>query len=250
MLNDEELERYSRQLVLNIIGKQGQLKLKNSRVCVIGLGGLGWLTSITLAGMGVGFLRLVDRDVVELSNLQRQLIYTVNDIGKSKAEAIAERLSERNPNIEIEPLALSVSLETIEEIISDIDVVVDCLDNFQARRIVNYGCIKKNVPFVYSSAIRTYGSVHTIIPNESACMECIYPDMGALEGESCAEVGVIPTILGVVSSIAAQETLNILLNKEPSLSEYLAIIDLNSVSIDKIKVIRNTNCKICGTNPI
>ncbi len=250
MLSDEELERYSRQLVLPNIGEAGQLKLKNSRVCVIGVGGLGWLTALQLGAMGVGYLKLVDRDIVELSNLQRQLIFEVEDINKSKAEAAARRVKRVNPGIRVEPVMVSISLENIHDLIRDVDVVVDCLDNFKARMILNYACVKANKPLVYSSAIRLYGAVHTVQPGRSACLECLYGDVETLEAESCAEAGVLPTVLGVASSIASQEVLNILLTGRPSLTDYMLIIDLESFEFDKIFLERNPNCRICGVSRV
>jgi molybdopterin/thiamine biosynthesis adenylyltransferase len=250
LLSNKELERYSRQIVLEDIGTKGQKALKKSRVCVIGLGGLGWLTSLQLTGMGIGYIRVVDRDIVELSNLQRQLIYSINDIGKPKAEVVAEKLKQRNSEIEVEPLTLSITLKNINDILKDIDVVVDCLDNFRARSIINYGCVRNNIPYVYSAGIQLFGSVHTIIPFKSACMECVYYNMSEIEAESCVQVGVLPTVLGVISSIASQEVLNLLLKREPLLADDILIIDLKKLNFDKIKIIRNINCRICGTNPV
>ncbi|WEU40307.1 MAG: HesA/MoeB/ThiF family protein [Candidatus Odinarchaeum yellowstonii] len=250
MFTDEELERYSRQLVLPRIGREGQLKLKNSRVCIIGVGGLGWLTSLQLAAMGVGYLRLVDRDIVELSNLQRQLLFEVDDINKSKSETAARRIKRVNPNIHVDPLMVSINLDNVHDIIRGFDVVVDCLDNFKARMILNYACVKAGEPLVYASAIRLYGAVHTVIPGVSACLECLYGDVESLEAESCAEAGVLPTILGAVSSMASQEVLNILLNGEPALSKSMLVMDFESCEFDKIFLERNPNCRICGVNRV
>ncbi|MHA1835885.1 MAG: HesA/MoeB/ThiF family protein [Candidatus Odinarchaeia archaeon] len=250
MLTDKEKERYSRQIVMPEIGEAGQEKIKKSRVAIIGLGGLGWLTGLQLTGMGVGYLKLVDRDVVELSNIQRQLIYSEEDIGKSKAEAMAQKLQRINSDITIDPLTVSISLDSIHEVLENVDIVIDCLDNFQARKILNYGCVKGNLPLIYSAAIRSYGVVHTIIPGKSACLECIYGDIDSLEAESCAQVGVLPTILGVISSSVSHEVLNLILQNEPLLADYLLIVDMKTFSFDKIKITRNNNCKICGVNPI
>lgn len=250
MFTDEELERYSRQLVLPYIGREGQVKLKNSRVCIIGVGGLGWLTALQLGAMGVGYLKLIDRDIVELSNLQRQLIFEVEDINKSKAEAAARRIKRVNPNIRVDPVMVSISLENIHDLITNVDVVVDCLDNFKARMILNYACVKAGKPLVYSSAIRLYGAVHTVLPGRSACLECLYGDVETLEAESCAEAGVLPTVLGATSSVASQEVLNILLTGKPSLSESMLILDFESFEFDKIVLHRNPNCRICGVNRV
>lgn len=250
MLTDKELERYSRQIVLEDIGEDGQLKLKKSRVCIVGLGGLGWLTCLQLAAMGVGYLRLVDRDIVELSNLQRQLIYDTDDLNKPKTEAAANKIRRINPDIAVDPVMTSLSLQNIGEVLRDVDVAVDCLDNFKARRILNYGCVRSNIPLIYSSAIKLYGAVHTILPEKSACLECLYSDIETLEAESCAQIGVLPTILGAVSSVTSQEVVNLLLSKPPLLSDHLLVISFTSMDFDKIPLTRNVKCKICGSDKI
>jgi adenylyltransferase/sulfurtransferase len=145
-ISEKELEFYSRQIVLSEIVYKGQMKLKNAKVCLVGLGGLGSPAALQLAAMGVGYLRLVDHDVVELSNLQRQHLYGVNFVGYPKVEAAAKRLHELNPNIEIEPLPLSLNVNNAEDIVSDMDVVVDGLDRMSPRYAVNKACLKLEVP--------------------------------------------------------------------------------------------------------
>jgi adenylyltransferase/sulfurtransferase len=204
-LSERELDFYSRQIVLTEIGYNGQLKLRNARVCLVGLGGLGSPAALQLVAMGVGYLRLVDRDVVELSNLQRQHLYGVNFVGYPKVEVAAKRLRELNPNIEIEPLPLSLNANNAEDVVKDMDVVIDGLDRMSPRYAVNKACLKLEVPYVFGAAIMTYGSVSTIIPNKTPCLECF---QGNLEDDSmptCAVVGVHPSVLSIIASVEVSE---------------------------------------------
>ena len=249
-LSSHEIEFYSRQIVLPEIGYGGQLKLKKARVCVAGLGGLGSLAALQLAAMGVGYLRLVDRDVVELSNLQRQHLYGVNFLGYPKVEVAAKRLLELNPNIEVEPLPISVNTETAYDIVKDVDVVVDGLDRMTPRYALNRACQKAGTPYVFAAAIMTFGNISTIIPGETPCLECF---QGNLDDEllpTCAVVGVFPPILGIVASIEVSEAVRIILGDEPRLAGKLLHCDLRSLSFEEIEVSKVDNCPVCGSKPM
>lgn len=247
--SEDELEQYSRQIVLKDIGYNGQLKLRNSRVCVIGLGGLGSQASMQLAAMGVGFLRIVDRDVVERSNLQRQLLYGVDSLYYPKAEVAAMRLNDLNPNIEIEPLTLSLNADTAKDVVEDMDVVVDGLDSIEPRYAVNWACIRKEVPYVFGAAIEVYGNISTIIPGKTPCLECFSAGLTNEMLPSCGVVGVHPSILGVVSSIMVSEGVRIVLGQKTHLSGSLLYCDLHSLAFDKIRIARRENCSTCGSEP-
>ena len=171
-LSREELEYYSRQIVLAELGYNAQLKLKNAKACLLGLGGLGSPAATQLTAIGVGHLRLVDRDVVELANLHRQHLYGVDDIGYPKVEVAAKKLHILNPYIKIEPLPLYITEENAEEIVKGMDVVIDCLDSMKARYAINRAFIKLGIPYIFGAAITTAGNVSTIIPGETACLEC------------------------------------------------------------------------------
>ena len=171
-LNDEESERYSRQIVLKEIGHEGQERLKESRVSIIGIGGLGCFSSVQLAAMGVGYLRLIDQDVAERTNLHRQILFDTDALGYPKVETAQRKLKALNPNVEIESLPLTVNEETADEAVKDVDVVVDGLDHLGPRYAINRACVRRGIPYVYAGALETYGNVSTVVPGKSACPEC------------------------------------------------------------------------------
>ncbi|MGH9910320.1 MAG: ThiF family adenylyltransferase, partial [Nitrososphaerales archaeon] len=188
--NNHELERYSRQIMLEGIGYDGQLKLRDARICVVGVGGLGTPIVSQLTAMGVGHLRIIDRDVVELSNLHRQTLYNDSDIGQVKVEAATKKLKAMNPNVDIEPLPVSVNENTAPKIVKDCDVVIDGLDSVMARYALNDACLQLKIPYVYGGAIGLLGSVCTIIPNETACLRCIFPSLADDDMPTCSTEGI------------------------------------------------------------
>ena len=248
-LSAAELEFYSRQIVLPGIGYAGQLKLRNSRVCVVGLGGLGSPAALQLAAMGVGFLRLVDRDVVELSNLQRQHLYSVNFVGYPKVEVAAKRLRELNPNIEIEPLPLALNVNNAEEIIRDMDVVVDGLDLMTPRYALNRACLKLGVPYIFGAAITTCGSASTIIPGKTACLECFQGNLEDNMLPKCAIVGVHPSILNIIASVEVSEATRIIVGKEPRLANKILHCDIGDMTFEEVEISKAEKCPVCGSRP-
>ena len=246
-LTDEELKRYSRQIVLRDIGLEGQKKLKNGRVSIVGIGGLGCFSSIQLASMGVGYIRLIDQDVVDLTNLHRQILYDTESLGFPKVEVAQKRLKSLNPNIEIESLPLTVNEETADKVVRGVDVVIDGLDRFAPRRAINQACIAQGIPFVYGGALETYGNVSTIIPQKTACLECF---MGSLSDEgfpTCETAGVMPSILAAVTSVQVSEAIHLLLGKEALLANKVLFIDINSLNFMTMDIVKRENCQICGT---
>lgn len=240
---------YARQIVLRDIGPDGQERLINSRVAIIGLGGLGSPAAMLMASMGVGFLRIVDRDIVSLTDLHRQPLYTRRDVDKPKVEVAKERLLELNPRMKIEAIPAPVTPDNINGIVSDVDVVIDGLDNMWARYIINRAVVKYRKPYIFASAIEMYGNVSTIIPFETPCLECFY---GGLDDEAlptCAEVGVHPSLTHMVASISVSEAGRILMGVEPVLKNTLLYVDLKSVSLDKIRILRDEECPVCGSKP-
>ncbi|MEM2905730.1 MAG: HesA/MoeB/ThiF family protein [Candidatus Bathyarchaeia archaeon] len=246
LLSDEELEAYSRQIVLRDIGYAGQLKLKEGTVSLVGLGGLGSPIATQLTAMGVGHLRLVDRDVVERSNLQRQHLYSVDSIGYPKVEAAAERLKRLNPNVDLELLPLSVRSSNAELIVKGADVVVDGLDRMAPRYALNRAAVKAQVPYVFGAAIEMFGNVSTILPGSTACLECFLPGLNDDLLPTCAVAGVHPSIIGIVASIETAEAVRVLLGENPQLAGRLLYCDLRSLSFDMIPVSRVENCAVCG----
>ena len=171
-LTDEELETYSRQIVLADIGYDGQLKLRNARVCLVGVGGLGSPVALKLVGMGIGFLRVVDRDIVSRSDLHRQYIYDTDSIGIPKVEVLLKKLSRLNPDVTIDPVPESLNSINAEELLADMDVIIDGLDRPEPRYIVNRTCNRLKIPYVFGAAIEAFGNVSTIIPGQTFCLEC------------------------------------------------------------------------------
>ena len=248
-LSEKELEYYSRQIVLADIGYNSQLRLKDAKACLLGLGGLGSPTAIQLATIGVGHLRLVDRDFVELSNLQRQHLYGMDDVGYPKVEVAAKRLQSLNPYIKLEPIPLSVNQDNVEDIIKDMDVVIDGLDRMAPRYAVNRACVKLGVPYVFGAAITTIGNVSTIVPGETPCLECFYGNLVDDMLPKCAVVGVHPSLLGVIASVEVSEGIRILIGKQPRLANKLLYCDIGHVEFNEVQVSKVEKCPVCGSKP-
>jgi adenylyltransferase/sulfurtransferase len=249
-LTSQDLQRYSRQIMLEEIGFIGMEKLRNSKVCVVGVGGIGNPVVTQLNAMGVGKIRIVDRDVIEISNLHRQHLYTEQDIGKVKVEAAIEHLKRRNTDVEIEALPISVTPYTAENIVKGFDVVIDALDSIDARYALNDACIKQHIPLIYAGALGMLGSVCTILPYDSACLRCIFPALSEDDMPTCSTEGVHPSILYLVGGIQVSEAVKILLGQKPSLVNTLLYIDLNELSFERIKMFRHDECPACGKEKI
>ena len=249
-LKNEDLQRYSRQIMLEEIGFVGLEKLRKAKVCVVGVGGIGNPVVTQLTAMGVGKLKIVDRDIIEISNLHRQHLYTENDLGKVKVEAAKERLEKINSSVEIEALPNSVTKYTAESIIRGYDIVVDALDSIDARYALNDACIKLNIPLIYAGALGMLGSVCTIIPNKTACLRCIFPALAEDDMPTCSTEGVHPSILYLVGGIQVSEAVKIILGEKPTLENKLLYVDLNDLSLEKISVFRQEECPSCGTKRI
>ncbi|MDQ4050372.1 MAG: ThiF family adenylyltransferase [Thermoproteota archaeon] len=245
-LTSEELQRYSRQVMLEEIGFEGMEKIRNAKVCVVGAGGIGNPVATQLVAMGVGKVRIIDRDVIEVTNLHRQHLYTDDDIGRVKVEAAVERLRKLNPTVNVEPVPTSVTKYTAESLIKDFDIVIDALDSVDARYALNDACIKHNIPLVYAGALGMLGSVCTILPNKTACLRCIFPELNEEEMPACSTEGVHPSILYLVSGIQVSETVKIITGREPTLANNLLYIDLNELSFERIQMLRQEECPSCG----
>lgn len=246
---EDELEYYSRQMVLPEIGAQGQRKLKDSSVCLVGVGGLGSTIAVLLASMGVGRLMLVDMDVVEFSNLQRQHLYTVGDIGYPKVEAATARLRRMNPFVEVEPVPMAVTPRNAVRLVEGVDVVVDGLDRMAPRYSLNRACVEKGIPLVYGAVITGIGNATTIIPGETACLECFQGNLDDEALPTCAVAGVHPSIIKIVASIQVSEAIRLILGRPPLLADNLIFCDLEDLSFEKIKLARVENCPVCGSRP-
>jgi molybdopterin-synthase adenylyltransferase len=245
-LTNEDMQRYSRQIMLEEIGFVGMEKLRRAKICVVGVGGIGNPIVTQLAAMGVGKLKIVDRDVVEISNLHRQHLYNESDIGKVKVEVAAERLKKINHHVKIEAVPLSITRYTAESIVQGMDIIIDALDTVDARYALNDACIKYNIPFIYAGALGMLGSVCTILPNKSACLRCMFPSLTDEDMPTCSTEGVHPSILYLVAGIQVSEAVKIVTGQQPTLVNKLLYIDLNELSFDKIQMFRHEICPSCG----
>ncbi|RNJ77105.1 MAG: 4-methyl-5(B-hydroxyethyl)-thiazole monophosphate biosynthesis protein [Nitrosopumilus sp. H8] len=246
-LSPEELDRFSRQVMLEEIGYQGQLKLRNAKVCVVGTGGLGNPITMRLAAMGVGTLRIVDRDVIELSNLHRQIMFDADDVGKVKVEVAAKKLQKINPSCKIEALAVSINDHTALEVAEGCDVVIDALDGVNARYALNKACVGLGIPFVTGAAVGVSGQAFTVIPKKTACYYCMFPSLDEDSMPTCSIEGVHPSILSIVGGIEVAEAVKVILGKEPALSQKMLHIDLESLEFSSTRTSMVQECPVCGT---
>jgi len=245
-MNDDQLLRYSRQILLPQIDITGQQKLLNSHVLIVGLGGLGSPVALYLAAAGVGHLTLVDDDIVELSNLQRQIIHGEQDIGRPKVESAADSLRALNSSIQIETYTSRLSENDLAMVITATDVVVDCSDNFATRFLLNKVTQQLKTPLVSGAAIRMEAQVTVYDPRQigSACYRCIYEDNGELQ-QTCSESGVLSPLLGIIGSMQAVETVKLLTNIGESLAGRLMIFDALAMTWRELKLRQDPDCPIC-----
>lgn len=241
----DKQKRYARQVILEEIGEAGQKKLIETRALIVGCGALGSVIADHLARAGIGNICLVDRDIVELENLQRQVLYDENDIGTPKAIAAAEKLKNINSEIEVKGHVKDFSPASAMKIAKNVHIVLDGTDNMQTRYLINDICIKEDIPWVYGGAVSTYGMTMNIIPKETACLSCAFPYMpkaGSLP--TCDTVGVLNTVPSIIASIQTTEAIKIILNKD--YSKDLLVYDVWNHDFKSIKIIRNSDCKSCG----
>jgi len=239
-------DRYSRFTVLREIGKEGFQKIRKAKVVVVGIGGLGSISSTKLVTLGVKHLRIVDPDVVIASNLQRQFLYREKDLEKPKVYLAARRLRPLNSDVTIEPVENRFTDETAEEIINGMDLVVDGLDRFAPRYILNDACCRNGVPYLFAGALGATGNLTTILPGKTACLECVYGGVDDAQQPTCETIGVYPTLLGVVANIQVHEALRIILGLQPRLAGHLLFVDLNSLRFDQFPIARHEDCPVCG----
>lgn len=244
------MKRYSRQILFPEIGQEGQEKLLKARVLLIGCGALGASHAEMLARAGVGNLRIVDRDFVDFSNLQRQTLFSESDAENHvpKAAAAAARIAEINSEIRVEPIIGDVNPSNIESHLEKCDLLMDGTDNFQIRYLINDACIKHEIPWIYGAAVSSYGSTMTIIPGETPCLRCIFEEMpDAGSAPTCDTAGVIMPIIAGISAVQVSEAIKILVNDRAALHGSLVQIDLWQTDWRRIKPGRpNPDCKACG----
>jgi len=248
----EEKERYSRQVNFAGLGLKEQKLLEKSRVLILGCGGLGSTSASILARAGVGYLKLVDRDYMELSNLQRQILYDEHDVkeGLPKAIAAQRKIYEINSTVKVETVIADVNRFNIERLIENVDLVIDAADNFETRFLLNDACVKHKLPWIYGASIESYGMSMNIFPQKTPCLRCIMeqlPQQGSVP--TCESVGVLGSIVTIIASIQAVEAIKILTNKIDVLNKNILSIDLwqNSYQvIDVASANAKTNCPVCN----
>jgi len=246
-LSNEEILRYSRHLIMPEVGMEGQLKLKKAKVLLIGTGGLGAPLGLYLAAAGVGKLGLVDFDVVDFTNLQRQVTFGTSDVGKPKSEAARARLSNLNPDIEVTAFETKLTSENALELFKDFDIIVDGTDNFPTRYLVNDACVLLGKPNVYGSIFRFEGQATIFGMPDGPCYRCLYPEPpppGLVP--SCAEGGVLGVLPGIVGSIQAMETIKVILGSGRNLTGRLLVFDALEMSFREFKLRKNSKCPMCG----
>lgn len=245
-----ELTRYSRHFLLPEVGEEGQHKLRQSQVLIVGAGGLGCPISQYLVAAGVGRIGLVDFDLVDLSNLQRQVLYTTADVGKPKALSAAERLSSMNPEVAVVTHAERLTAQNASKIISEYDIVIDGTDNFSTRYLINDACVLLGKPNVYGSIFRFEGQVSLFDPPHGPCYRCMFPKAPPPDAvPNCAEGGVLGVLAGTIGVLQATEALKWILGVGESLSGRLLIYDALSMYFDVMLIERNPQCPICSANP-
>jgi adenylyltransferase/sulfurtransferase len=245
-LSDEELQRYSRQLLLPQLDYAGQQKLSGSRVLVVGLGGLGSPVALYLAAAGVGELVLCDHDEVELSNLQRQVIHDGKSVGRNKAESASYRISRLNPECGTEVYNRKLIQPELQNLLKSVDVVVDCSDNFETRYMLNQLCVSAQVPLVSGAAIRLEGQLMVVdATKKSACYRCVYGDVPE-DGQTCNEQGVLGPVVGVMGSLQALEVIKLLAGLGESLVNRMLIWDASAMEFRKIGLKPDPACPVCG----
>jgi molybdopterin/thiamine biosynthesis adenylyltransferase len=242
-------DRYARQTLFAGIGRAGQERLLASRVAIIGCGALGTVLANNLTRAGVGHLTIADRDFIEANNLQRQVLFDEDDLarGLPKAIAAAKRLKRVNSEIEITALAEDINADNIEAIVASVDLVMDGTDNFETRYLLNDACLKAGKPWVYSGVIASYGVTMNILPGDTACLRCIFPEM-PLPGTTptCDTAGVLNGIVGVMASIASTEALKILLGQTEKINRAMLWMDLWENTHDQMEIPRMPDCPACG----
>jgi len=249
-LREDQIERYSRQILLPNVGGKGQEKILGAKVLVIGAGGLGSPCALYLASAGVGRIGIVDSDAVELNNLQRQILHSTQNVGKVKVDSAKERLNAINPDVQVSTYKVRLTSENILDIIKDYDIIVDGSDNFPTRYLVNDACVISEKPLSHGGIFRFDGQAITILPGKSPCYRCLFPEPpppGLVP--SCQEAGILGAVAGVIGTIQANEVLKYILEIGELLTGRLFIFNALDCNSRLVRVPRDPKCPVCGENP-
>ena len=247
---NEQLERYSRHIILQEVGVKGQKKLLNARVLIIGAGGLGAPAALYLAAAGVGTIGIVDADEVDLSNLQRQVIHTTNDVGKAKVKSAAETMEAINPDVTVKTYRTFVDSSNIMDLIKDYDFIIDGTDNFPAKFLINDACVMAEKPFSHAGIIRFKGQLMTYVPGEGPCYRCVFKNPPPKDAvPTCKQAGVIGAMGGVSGSLQAMEAIKYIIGKGDLLTGKLLTYDALKMEFHTIKLPKDDHCAVCGDEP-
>lgn len=245
---NEQSKRYSRHIILKEVGGEGQKKLLNSKVLIIGAGGLGAPAAMYLTAAGVGTIGIADADEVDLSNLQRQIIHATQDLGKEKVLSAMETMNSINPEVKVNTYHTFVTSENIMDLIKDYDFIIDCTDNFEAKFLINDSCVMAKKPFCHAGIMRFEGQLMTYVPQKGPCYRCVFknpPPKGAVP--TGRQVGVIGAMCGVIGSLQAMEAIKYLLGVGDLLTGYLLTYDALKMEFRKVKLPKDTHdCPVCG----
>ncbi len=250
MLTEEQIQRYSRHIILKEVGGKGQQKLLDARVLIIGAGGLGAPIALYLAAAGIGTIGIADADVVDITNLQRQVIHFTPDVGKPKVLSAAEKMRAINPDVTVNTYQEWVSAANIAGLIADYDFIIDGTDNFAAKFLINDACVLGKKPYSHGGILQFVGQTITVLPGESTCYRCIFPEPPPKDAiPTCSQAGVIGVLPGVIGSIQATETIKFLLGKGELLAGRILMYDALDMKFRDVTVKRNPRCPICGDAP-
>lgn len=238
-------EFYSRQIVLSELGPRGQEKLRRSKVVIVGLGGLGSASALYLAMAGVGYMRLVDQDTVELHNLHRQILYGLDDLRYPKVEAAAQRIQQMNPDVKVESIPENVRESNVEEIVRGVDCVVDGLDNMRTRYLLNRACVRHKIPYIFGAAIGIEGNLSVFTPPETPCLECVLPGLDDRHLPTCDIRGVLGATTGIIGTMQAMETIKLLAGMGDSLKGKLMVCDFSDMYFTTIDIFKRLDCPVC-----
>ncbi len=249
-MDDAQLLRYSRHILLNELGIDGQEKLLASHALVIGAGGLGSPVSLYLGSAGVGQITVVDHDQVDATNLQRQIAHTQDRVGQDKAESVRTAIAQINPDVQVTPIAQRADAALLDRLVAQADVVIDCCDNFETRHAVNRACVVHRKPLVSGAAIRMDGqvSVFDSTQADAPCYACIFPPEQAPEETRCATLGVFAPLVGIIGSVQAAEALKILSGMGSHMAGRLLMLDGRDLSWTDIRMGRNEQCPVCAAH--
>ncbi len=248
--SNEQIERYSRHIILTEVGGLGQTKLLESKILVIGAGGLGSPTALYLAAAGVGTLGIIDHDTVDISNLQRQILHGTSDVGQSKVVSAKATLNEINPDVEIVMYQQRLSSENVFQLFEDYDLVIDGCDNFPTRYLINDACVMMGKPNIHGSIFQFEGQVTIFYPGKGPCYRCLYPSPPPPGmAPSCQEAGVFGVLPGIVGSVQAVEAIKVLLEIGDPLIGQLLLFDALGMSFKRMRLHQDSECPICGANP-